>query len=104
MIAKNLEDVGRKSIEIRDKTVAELDNICPANPNIADTAGIDIIGIAKQAGSDLTMLANFIDDGLEVLHENLATVRSFTKAADDTSKQVDFWDWEMKLLSAGEFT
>ncbi|KAL7530529.1 hypothetical protein ACHAXR_003541 [Thalassiosira sp. AJA248-18] len=103
LIARNLEKVGDKSIEIRDAAVAELDDICPANPNIADSVGMDIMGIASQARSDLTMLANFIKDGVETMYESLALVRGFTDGADDTVEQIEFWDWEMKLLSAGLF-
>lgn len=83
--------------------MAELDDICPANPNIADSVGMDIMGIASQARSDLTMLANFIKDGVETMYESLALVRGFTDGADDTVEQIEFWDWEMKLLSAGLF-
>ena len=102
-IAENLEKVGINSIEIRDAAVAQLDNLCPADPNIGDTIGMDIVGIAEQAQTDLTMLADFIADGLAVLNENLATVRTFTDSASNATKQVQFWDWEMKLLAAGLF-
>ena len=122
------------SIEIRDAAVSELDNICPSDPNIADTIGMDIMGIADQAKvsfgnvtfrlcvpyncisdqstitnlftqlekkSDLTTLADFIQEGLALFKENLVTVREFTGSADKTTKSIEFWDWEMKLLSAG---
>lgn len=102
-IATNLEEVGVSSIEIRDAAVAELGNLCPANPDISDTVGIDIMGIAKKAKTDLTMLADFIDEGLGVLNENIVLVRGFTDGAEDATKQIEFWDWEMKLLSAGLF-
>lgn len=103
LIAKNLERVGDRSIEIRDAAVSELDNICPSDPNIADTIGMDIMGIADQAKSDLTTLADFIQEGLALFKENLVTVREFTGSADKTTKSIEFWDWEMKLLSAGLF-
>eukprot|EP00584_Thalassiosira_punctigera_P005078 CAMPEP_0172534010 /NCGR_PEP_ID=MMETSP1067-20121228/6530_1 /TAXON_ID=265564 ORGANISM="Thalassiosira punctigera, Strain Tpunct2005C2" /NCGR_SAMPLE_ID=MMETSP1067 /ASSEMBLY_ACC=CAM_ASM_000444 /LENGTH=569 /DNA_ID=CAMNT_0013318741 /DNA_START=134 /DNA_END=1843 /DNA_ORIENTATION=- len=102
-IASNLEQVGTKSIEIRDAAVEELDNLCPNNPNIGDYVGMDIMGIAEQAKSDLTMLADFIADGLAALNEKLALVQSFTASADDATKSVEFWGWEMKLLVAGLF-
>mmetsp|Transcript_31447 Transcript_31447/g.66161 ORF Transcript_31447/g.66161 Transcript_31447/m.66161 type:complete len:564 (-) Transcript_31447:1055-2746(-) len=102
-IAQNLEEVGDKSIEIRDKAVAELDNLCPANPNIADAVGMDIMGIAEKAKTDLTMLANFIQEGLNVLNTNIKLVRGFAYSADNATKTLEFWDWEMKLLSAGLF-
>ncbi len=103
LIASNLKKVGDDSISIRDAAVAELDDICPSDPNIADSIGTDIMGIANQAQKDLTMLANFIGAGLEQLNENLVLVREFTDGADDATKAVQFWDWEMKLLAAGLF-
>eukprot|EP00579_Thalassiosira_antarctica_P002882 CAMPEP_0201877042 /NCGR_PEP_ID=MMETSP0902-20130614/8555_1 /ASSEMBLY_ACC=CAM_ASM_000551 /TAXON_ID=420261 /ORGANISM="Thalassiosira antarctica, Strain CCMP982" /LENGTH=562 /DNA_ID=CAMNT_0048404409 /DNA_START=36 /DNA_END=1724 /DNA_ORIENTATION=+ len=103
LIASNLEKVGDKSGEIRDAAVAELDNLCPANPDIGDLVGMDIMGIADQAKSDLTMLENFISDGLEALNENLSLVRGFTSSADKATKAIVFWGWEMKLLVAGLF-
>mmetsp|Transcript_34883 Transcript_34883/g.64171 ORF Transcript_34883/g.64171 Transcript_34883/m.64171 type:complete len:582 (-) Transcript_34883:314-2059(-) len=102
-IATNLEKVGLKSIEIRDDAVSELDNFCPNNPNIGDYVGMDITGIANQAKTDLTMLADFISDGLEALNENLSLVRTFTESADQATKSIQFWGWEMKLLVAGLF-
>ncbi|KAL9185990.1 hypothetical protein ACHAXT_005228 [Thalassiosira profunda] len=103
LIAVNLEKVGENSIQIRDAAVAELDNLCPADQNIGDAIGMDIVGIAAQAQSDLTMLANFIRDGLETLNENLELVRGFTDSANATIEVVDFWGWQMKLLAAGLF-
>jgi len=103
LIATNLEEVGDNSVKIRDAAVAELDNLCPANPNIGDTIGMDIMGIAKNAKSDLTTLAGFISEGLEVLNTNLVTVRGFTDKAENSIRTLEFWDWEMKLMSAGLF-
>ena len=103
LIADNLEEVGQNSLEIRDAAVAELNNLCPANPNVGDAIGMDIMGIAEQAQSDLTMLADFIEEGLETLNENLELGRSFTASADEATEKVQFWGWQMKLLSAGLF-
>ncbi|KAL7538440.1 hypothetical protein ACHAWF_006094 [Thalassiosira exigua] len=64
---------------------------------------MDILGIAEEAKRDLTMLANFIQDGMEALNENLATVRRFADSADGAVKSVNLWGWQMKLLSAGLF-
>jgi len=61
------------------------------------------MGIADKAKDDLTMLANFIGEGLEQLNTNLVLVREFTDSADDATKALGFWDWEMKLLAAGLF-
>lgn len=103
MIAQKLKGVGLKSIEIRDDAVAELANICPANPDIADMAGIDIMGIAGQAQSDLTMLANFIQDGLKVFYENLVLLRRYIASVSKTTRTIEFWDWHTKLLFSGLF-
>jgi len=103
LIASNLKEVGDNSISIRDAAVTELDDICPSDPNIADTLGMDIMGIADQAKEDLTMLANFIGAGLEQLNKNLVLVREFTDQAEDATRTIQFWDWEMKLLAAGLF-
>ena len=103
LIASKLEQVGNNSIEIRDAAVAELDNFCPANPNLNDAAGVDVMGIADQAKADLTMLADFIRDGLETLHTNLGRVRSFADNMNDGMNEVEFWGWQFKLLSAGLF-
>lgn len=102
-IAVELEGVGEKSKEIRDAAVAELGNLCPANPNITETAGIDIMGIAGQAESDLTMLANFITDGLAVFHENVALLEESFGTAKETTEVINFWDWPSKLLFSGLF-
>lgn len=102
-IARNIERVGTKSIEIRDAAVTELDDICPADPNIAITVGMDITGIATSAQRDLTMLANFIGDGLATLDETLGSVKGFTKSAQETTRELEFWGWQMKLLAAGLF-
>ena len=102
-IAQELEGVGNDAIDIRDAAVAELENICPNNPDVADMAGIDITGIAAQARSDLTMLANFIKDGLAVFNENLITFRGYIKSASTTTETIEFWDWHTKLLFSGLF-
>ena len=78
-IAYNLDGIGRNSLTIRDAAVSELDMICPDNPDIADSVGIDITGIADQARSDLTDLATFIDEGLAVLDKNLESAETFSK-------------------------
>lgn len=103
IIADKLEDVGKQSITIRDDALRELDDLCPDNPNIGDAIGMDIMGIADQAKDDLTMLADFISDGLGVLNEELATVRDFTTQAEEATAVVDFWEWPMKLLVSGLF-
>ena len=103
-ISLNLERVGSTSIEIRNAAVTELNDVCPADPDIASTAGMDITGIAKSASTDLTKLADFISEGLLVLNENLVLVRGFTVKAMDATDGVEFWGWQMKLLAAGEFS
>lgn len=102
-IANNLQKVGLNSRIIRDAAVAELNNLCPADPNIADSIGMDINDIAASAQSDLTRLADFIQDGLEALGKNILVVRSFVDGADAATQAVEFWDWEMKLLASGLF-
>lgn len=102
-IAVELNEVGETSKEIRDAAVAELGNLCPANPNITETAGIDIMGIAGQAESDLTMLANFITDGLAIFYENVALIEGYMKKAKGTTEVINFWDWHTKLLFSGLF-
>ena len=103
-IAKNLYLVGDRSILIRDATLAALENICPDNPNIAATMGIDIIGIAEEAKNDLADLADFIHEGLETLNEGVEVTRSMTVSANDTIESIDLWGWQTKLLIAGLFT
>ncbi len=65
--------------------------------------GVDVMAIADQAKADLTMLANFIKDGLATLNEALARARVFANNVDNTIADVQFWGWQMKLLSAGLF-
>jgi hypothetical protein len=102
-IAQDLGVVGDKAIEIRNDTMNALNNLCPANPNITDLAGVDIMDIAHQAKSDLTMLANFIRDGLETLNKNLSLLRIYTNSVSDATHTIEFWDWQMKLLCSGLF-
>lgn len=99
-IATELDEVGRKSMEIRDIAVQEIKNICPGNPNIANITGIDVVQIADQAKSDLTSLATFIKDGLETLKESVANVGTFLNNVDDGIESVNFWGWQMKVLAA----
>jgi len=103
LIAKSLEEVGNNSVEIRDSAVEQLDNFCPQNPQIGDMTGVDVMAIANQAKADLTMLSNFIKDGLATLNEALARARVFANNVDNTIAEVQFWGWQMKLLSAGLF-
>ena len=102
-IAIKLHVVGENAIEIRNDTMKALNNLCPANPNITDMAGVDVMAIAHQAKTDLTMLANFIRDGLEALNKNLALLREYTNSASDATHTIEFWDWQMKLLCSGLF-
>jgi hypothetical protein len=102
-ISVKLDEVGDSAIEIRNNTMKALNNLCPANPNITDTLGMDVMGIAAQAKSDLTMLANFIKDGLETLNENLVILRNYTTSASRATHTIEFWDWQMKLLCSGLF-
>lgn len=102
-IAGELAKVGNNSIELRDAAVAQLQNICPANPNLADVTGVDIMPIAEKAKSDLTMLATFIGEGLAKLNEALTQISSFLSSADDKRESLDFWGWQMKLVAAGLF-
>jgi hypothetical protein len=103
-IAQQLVVVGNNSEALRDKAVSSLENICPANPNIADTVGIDIIGIAGVAKNDLTDLADFLKVGLEALNEGVALVRSTTVSVSSTIESIDLWGWQTRLLIAGLFT
>ena len=103
LIARNLEEVGDESISIRDKAMDALDNICPANPNITDTVGIDIMGIAEQAQTDLTMLADFIEDSLVTLDESLVLISSSAESATSFLESIDFWSWQTKLVVSGLF-
>ena len=103
LIARNLEEVGDNSISIRDAAVDALENICPANPNIADTAGIDIMGIAEDAKADLTDLADFIKEGLETFYKSLELVRSSKESASSSIQGINFWGWQMKLIASGLF-
>lgn len=95
--------MGDNAIEIRNDTMKALRNFCPANPNITDMSGVDIMEIAQQAKSDLTMLANFIRDGLETLNTNLQLLQDYTNSVSDATHTIEFWDWQMKLLCSGLF-
>ena len=96
-ISINLEKVGDNSIAIRDAEVQQLDNLCPADPNIAETVGMDIMGIAQQAKTDLTMLADFIKEGLVVLDDTLETARGALVSANNVNDTIQFWDWQESL-------
>jgi len=103
-ISINLEKVGDNSISIRDEAVQKLDNICPADPNIEETIGLDIMSIAQQAKNDLTMLADFIKDGLEVLNGGLSNARRALVSANAFNDTIiKFWEWQMKLLASALF-
>ena len=103
LIATELEEIGDSSIEIRDSAVALLEGICPNNPQIGEMSGVNVVEIADDAKADLTMLANFIKDGLSVLNTNLARVSSFSQDVDKGLKEIELWGWQMKLLAAGLF-
>ena len=103
IIAANLGDIGKTAIAIRDDAVRELNDLCPDNPNFDDALGIDIMGTADQAKADLTMLTDFISDGLKTLDKELLTVRGFVDRAEQATASVDMWDWPMKLLVSGLF-
>ncbi|KAL3786891.1 hypothetical protein ACHAW5_006970 [Stephanodiscus triporus] len=103
LIKRNLEVVGDESISIRDKAMDALENICPANPNIEQTSGLDIIGIAEQAQTDLTMLADFIEDSLVTLDESLVLISSSAESATSFLESIDFWGWQTKLVVSGLF-
>lgn len=103
-ISINLEKVGDNSIAIRDEAVQKLDNICPADSNIEETIGLDIMTIAQQAKDDLTMLADFIKDGLEVLNGGLNQARRALVSANTFNDTIiQFYDWQMKLLASALF-
>jgi hypothetical protein len=102
-ISQKLAVVGEKSEAIREDAETALENICPANPDIIDTVGMDVIGIAEEAKSDLKNLAGFIKDGLETLDESLELVRSSTDSASSFVENLNFWDWKMKLVCSGLF-
>ena len=103
-LSNDLDLVGQEAIDIRDDAVNALTNICPANSNIAASAGMDIIGIASQAQADLTMLADFIQVGLETMNEVLTQAGDVTERANTTIQRIDLWGWQTKLLVAGLFT
>jgi hypothetical protein len=102
-ISEKLKLVGEKSEAIREDAETALDNICPSNSDIVDTAGMDVIGIAEEAKADLKNLAGFIKDGLETLDESLVLVRSSTESARGFFEKLNFWDWKMKLVCTGLF-
>jgi len=103
-ISIKLEKVGDNSIAIRDEAVQKLDNICPADPSIEETVGLDIMTIAQQAKDDLTMLADFIKDGLEVLNGGLNSARRALVSANTFNDTIiQFWNWQMKLLASALF-
>ncbi|KAL7520784.1 hypothetical protein ACHAWX_005496 [Stephanocyclus meneghinianus] len=103
VIARKLEEVGNAAISIRDSAVEELENFCPANPNLDAYAGVNAMEIADRAKNDLTTLANFIRDGLVILRTNLNRVEMWSARADDVVAEWNFWGWQFKLLSAGLF-
>ena len=95
--------MGNSAITIRDSAVEELENFCPNNPNLDAYAGINAMEIADTAKRDLTMLAGFIQDGLEILRTGLNRVELFSDEADNVISEWNFWGWQFKLLSAGLF-
>ena len=103
VIARKLEEVGDSAISIRDSAVEELEDFCPNNPNLDAYAGVNAIEIAETAKSDLTMLAGFIRDGLEILRNGLNRVEMWSDEADNVISEWNFWGWQFKLLSAGLF-
>ena len=105
-ITAKLNSVGNEAISIRDAAVDALENICPYNPNIAATVGIDIIGIAQEAMNALTDLDDFIKEGLEALNEGVEVTLSMTASTSSTIESIDLWlwGWRMMLLIAGLFT
>ena len=95
--------MGNSAITIRDSAVEELENFCPNNPDLDAYAGINAMEIADTAKRDLTMLAGFIQDGLEILRTGLNRVELFSDEADNVISEWNFWGWQFKLLSAGLF-
>jgi hypothetical protein len=96
--------VGENSKGIRDDAVSALKDVCPANPNIAAMAGIDLIGIAEKARTDMENLADFIKDGLEDFNEGLQLVQGVTSRAYGTIDSINVWGWPTMLLVAGLLT
>ena len=103
-LSNDLDIVGQEAIDIRDDAVDALTNICPINTNIATSVGMDINGIASKAQADLTMLADFIQVGLETMNEVLTQAGDITERATTTIQTIDLWGWQTKLLVAGLFT
>lgn len=103
VIARKLEVVGNSAIYIRDQAVDELEQFCPANPDLDAYAGINAMEIADRAKNDLTMLAGFISDGLEILRSGLNRVESWSDEASNVISEWNLWGWQFKLLSAGLF-
>jgi hypothetical protein len=103
IIAQNLAIVGSNTKQIRDDAVIQLNEICPANTNIGELIGLDIIQIANTAKMDLINLADFINDGLITLETNIDLVQNITYTTNTVLDGIDFWGWQMKLISIGLF-
>ena len=103
-IARQLESVGENSKAIRDSAVASLTEICPNDPNIAATAGIDLIGISESAQTDMVNLEDFITDVVADFEEGLALIYTYTEAASKTVELIDVWSWQTKILVSGLLT
>jgi hypothetical protein len=103
-IARQLESVGENSKAIRDSAVASLTEICPNDPNIAATAGIDLIGISESAQTDMVNLEDFITDAVADFKEGLALIHTYTDAASKTVESIDVWGWQTKILVSGLLT
>ena len=102
-IASKLAIVGSNTKRIRDDAVVQLNEICPANTNIGEFIGMDIIQIANTAKADLVDLADFIHESLVTLDTNIGLVQNFTFSANTAMDDIDFWGWQMKLTSSGLF-
>jgi hypothetical protein len=98
-ITNSVQQVGIKSVKIRDKVVYLFDTVICDAVDLESTLGVSLSDLKERARDDLNKLSNFIYDSLAALLSGIDTANNLTESAESVVSEIRLGGWPAILVS-----
>mmetsp|Transcript_21496 Transcript_21496/g.45206 ORF Transcript_21496/g.45206 Transcript_21496/m.45206 type:complete len:621 (+) Transcript_21496:300-2162(+) len=102
-ITDSIQEVGMRSVKIRDKVVDVFHTVMCDDPEVEEQLGINLVDVAIETRMALNALANFVYDYLLALRQGLAKAMSLTVGAETAFSEIQLVGWPVLVLAVALF-
>eukprot|EP00804_Cyclotella_cryptica_P015932 CCRYP_019191-RD/>CCRYP_019191-RD protein AED:0.06 eAED:0.06 QI:216/1/1/1/1/1/5/27/582 len=98
-ITESIQDVGTRSVKIRDKVVYLFDTVICDAIDTEDTLGVNFNDLKTTARDDLNQLSSFLYESLDALLAGIDTANALTTSAEDVVSEIRLGGWPAILVA-----